>query len=219
MPLSPAQEERSGMRLCAGMKNRWHYHLANGMRNRDNCRRMEYAVPLGILVAFVAWVVATFSRLHHLHRMAGVAWSRWSRATRHRNECLADFTTIFSGYLPQEDMRPRNLRRLTDDSSRALEAHPDLPAGDELRDLGHAEKSLRRVVVSAVQVMENSAPMRGDSMLNELSTRVSLSLFQQDELTRSFNRSVGDFNLALTAPGARLVAGMFGFSPLEEIRW
>lgn len=178
---------------------------------------MEYAVPLGILVAFLAWIVGTFSRLHHLHHMAVVAWNHWSRATRHRNECLSDFTSLFSGYLPQEDIRPRNLRRLTDDSSRALETHPNLPAGDDLRLLSRGEKSLRRVVVSAVQAMENSSNMREDSQLNELSSRVSLSLFQQDELTRNFNRSVGNYNHALTAPGAKFVADMFGFSPLEEI--
>lgn len=179
---------------------------------------MEYAVPLGILVAFAAWIVATFSRLNHLHRMAVQAWARWNEATRMRNACLADFTIIFSGHLPQEDMRPRNLRRLTDDSARALASYQALPGGDDMRLLSRSEKSLRQVVVSAVQTMESSASMRGDTTLNELSSRVSLSLFEQDELTRLFNRSVGDFNLALTAPGARLVAGLFGFSPLEEMR-
>lgn len=179
---------------------------------------MEYVVPLGILVAFAAWVVATFSRLNHLHRMVVSAWSRWSRVTQYRNECLGDFTTLFSDYLPQDDIRPRNLRRLTDDSRRVLDAHQELPACDELRHLSRAEKALRSVVVSAVQMMENTAQMREDSRLNELSSQVSLCLFQQDELTRSYNRSVDNFNAALMAPGASLVAGLFGFSPLEEIR-
>lgn len=179
---------------------------------------MEYVVPLGILVAFLAWVIATFSRLNHLHRMVLFAWDKWSRVTQHRNECLGDFTTLFSDYLPQDDMRPRNLRRLTDDSRRVLDTSSALPACDELRHLSRAEKALRSVVVSAVQVMENTAQMREDSRLNELSSQVSLCLFQQDELTRSFNRSVGNFNTALTAPGASLVAGLFGFSPLEELR-
>ena len=197
--------------------NRWLYHLAIRCENRQNRARMEYIVPLGILVAFLAWIVATFSRLHHLHRLVESAWLRWSKATQYRNECLLDFTVLFSGYLPRGDARPRNLRRLTDDSRRAMVASPELPADEALRTLSHAEKNLRRVVVNAVQIMENSASMREDAELSELSSRVSLSLFQQDELTRVFNRSVGDFNLALSAPGARLVAGLFGFSPLEEL--
>lgn len=179
---------------------------------------MEYVVPLGILVAFLAWLLATFSRLHHLHRTAMAAWARWSAATQYRNECLVDFTVLFSGYLPREDVRPRNLRRLADDSRRVLDTHQKLPEGDEVRHLSHAEKSLRRVVVSAVQAMEDSAAMREDSQLSELCSKVSLSLFQQDELTRNYNRSVGNFNLALAAPGARLVAELFGFRPLEEMR-
>lgn len=179
---------------------------------------MEYIVPLGILVAFLAWIVATFSRLHHLHHTVHLAWARWSEATQRRNACVSDFTDLFSGYLPREDIRPRNLRRWADDSRRTLDAHHSLPGGDEVRHLSHAEKSLRRVVVSAVQAMEDSDAMRQDTQLAELCTRVSLSLFQQDELTRNYNRSVGNFNLALAAPGARFVAGLFGFVPLEEIK-
>lgn len=180
---------------------------------------MEFIVPLGILVAFLAWVIATFSRLYHLQRVVVAAWARWSEATQYRNECLVDFTVLFSGYLPREDVRPRNLRRMADDSRRALLSYrEDLPAGDEVKHLSHAERSLRKVVVNAVQAMENSELMRGDSQLSELCSRVSLSLFRQDELTRTYNRSVGNFNLALTSPGARLVAGMFGFTPMEEFK-
>lgn len=196
---------------------RWLYHLEKITSLRENRLHMEYVVPLGILVAFMAWVVATFSRLYHLHRTAALAWAQWSRVTQHRNACLVDFTSVFSDYLPQGDMRPRNLRRLTDDSRRVLSSHADLPPDDDMHNLSRAEKALRAVVVSAVQVMENTAPMREDSRLNELSSQVSLCLFQQDELTRSYNRSVGNFNMALTAPGASLIASLFGFSPLPQI--
>lgn len=163
-------------------------------------------------------MMATFSRLHHLRTMVQGAWAKWSEATQHRNECVADFTDLFAGYLPRGDVRPRNLRRLADDSRRSLDAHHELPATSELRQLSHAEKSLRRVVMSAVQAMEDSEAMRQDSMLAELCTRVSLSLFTQDELTRVYNRSVGNFNLALASPGARFVAGIFGFAPLEQMK-
>ena len=179
---------------------------------------MEYVVPLGILVAFFAWVIATFSRLHHLLNTVQGAWSKWSEATQRRNECVVEFTDIYSGYLPSGDVRPRHLRRLADDSRRSLDAHRELPATDELRHLSHAEKSLRREVMSAVQTMEDSETMRQDTMLAELCTRVSLSLFTQDELTRYYNRSVSNFNLALTAPGARFVAGLFGFAPLDQFK-
>lgn len=198
--------------------NNWLYLLARRGRVGQNTRRMEYVVPLGILVAFFAWIIATFSRLHHLHSAVLGAWARWSEATRRRNECVVDFTDLFSGYLPRGDVRPRNLRRLADDSRRTLDSHREPPATDDVRQMSHAEKSLRRVVMSAVQAMEDSEAMRQDTALAELCTRVSLSLFTQDELTRSYNRSVGNFNLALTAPGARFVAGLFGFSPLEQFK-
>lgn len=179
---------------------------------------MEYLVPLGILVAVAAWLIAAFTRLYHLHGIVEHAWMQWSKATQQRNECLLEFIILFSGHLPRGDLRPRNLRRLTDDSRRTLRDYPDIPPHEEMRHLSRAERSLRQVVVNAVQMMENSGPMRQDTELNELSNRVSLSLFEQDEITRFFNRCVGDFNTALSAPGSRLVAGLFGFVPIEEIR-
>lgn len=178
---------------------------------------MEYIVPLGILVAFLAWIIATFTRLHHLQNAALAAWCKWSEATQQRNACLVDFTVLFSGYLPKGDVRPRHLRRLADDTRRVLDTHHGLPNGNELKQLSHAEKSLRREVVNAVQAMEDSETMRDDTLLAELCTRVSVSIFQQDELSRTYNRSVGDFNMALTSPGARLVAGIFGFAPMGEL--
>ena len=62
---------------------------------------MEYAVPLGILVAVLAWGVGTWVRLQRLLRAAEEAWRSWGDGTRSRNESLIDFTLRYSGFLPR----------------------------------------------------------------------------------------------------------------------
>ena len=178
---------------------------------------MVYAVPLGILVSGMAWMISTYIRLNHLRRIAGEEWQRWGKITQVRNECLMEFIVYFSGHLPQGDVRPRRLRRIADDSKRVVETYPTPPANDELHHLSASEAQLRHILAAAVQMMAESAEMQADDNLIMLSGRVSLSLFEQDEVTRSFNRCVALYNNAIEAPGVPWVADIFGFSLMEKI--
>lgn len=176
-----------------------------------------YLIPLALLVAVAAWLTAVFHRLNHLYGQVQSAWVQWSHATRQRNECLGDFAAVFSGYLPQGDMLPRDLRRLTEDSQRALTASPQAPVAGRMLSMGAAERALRRVVGDSVQTLENSDRMRGNQHLLQLCSQMSVTLFQQEQIARSYNRFAADYNQALSAPGGRLVGGLFGFVPVDSM--
>lgn len=178
---------------------------------------MEYIIPLALLVAVAAWLTAVFHRLNHLYGQVQSAWMQWSHATRQRNECLGDFTAVFSGYLPQGDMLPRDLRRLTEDSQRALSSSPQAPMAGAMGAVGEAERALRRVVGDSVQTLESSAPMRENQRLLQLCSQMSVTLFQQEQMARSYNRLAADYNQALSAPSGRLVGGIFGFLPVDSM--
>ena len=62
---------------------------------------MEYAVPVGILVAVLTWIVATYIKLYHLRQEAHYAWMRWGQATQQRNSYLLELSVYLSGSLPQ----------------------------------------------------------------------------------------------------------------------
>lgn len=178
---------------------------------------MELLVSFTLLVAVGAWLAAAYARLHHLHSRVQSAWAQWSRATCRKNECLGDFLSVFAGYLPQGDMLPRQMRRWTEDSQRALLAAPTAPPPGGLASLEKAERSLRRMLGDSVQTLENSAPMREDEHLLQLCSAISVSLFQQEEIARHYNRHAADYNHALSAPTGRLVGGLFGFNPATEL--
>ncbi len=69
----------------------------------------------------------------------------------------------------------------------------------------------------SVQTLENSPPMRENEHLLQLCSAISVSLFQQEEIARHYNRHAADYNHALSAPTGRLVAGLFGFNPATEL--
>lgn len=178
---------------------------------------MEYAVPLGLLVAVLAWVIATFLKLYHLRRLAQAAWQRWGQATQQRNICLLDLSIHLSAFLPQGDVRARRMKRLADDTQRVLSLFPEPPPNHELRHLSHAERKLRDIIIGTAQKMEHDTAMGADEELTELMNRVSLSLFRQDEITLLYNTRARAYNTALESPGAQWVAQIFGFSTLHTL--
>ena len=178
---------------------------------------MEYAVPLGILVAIVTWIVATCIKLNHLRQQARHAWTRWGHATQQRNTCLLELSICLSGFLPRGDIRLRRMKRLADDTQRVLSLFHEPPPNDELRHLSHAERKLREIIIGTVSTMENSAEMSADVELAELMERVSLSLFRQDETTLQYNSRAKVYNQALEFPGTQWIAELFGFSSIPPL--
>ncbi|MBE6417962.1 MAG: hypothetical protein E7033_05800 [Akkermansiaceae bacterium] len=179
---------------------------------------MEYVVSFTLLVALLAWVVSSYLRLFHLYEQVQGAWTAWSRAARRRNECLVEFVNTFAGRLPEGDVLPRDIRHWAEDSCRALDATPAPPRPGGTVCLNMAERHLRRAVSGSLHTVENTLSMQDDELLQSLCSAVSVSLYRQDELTALYNRSAGEYNSALSGPGAGLVASVFGFSPVEPVR-
>ncbi len=179
---------------------------------------MEYAVPLGILVAVLAWGVGTWVRLQRLLHAAEEAWQSWGDGTRTRNERLLEFTLRYSGFLPLGDVRPRRLRCLADDSQRVLTLRDmPLPDTEYATSLSRTERDLRFILLNAVETIEKMPEMQEDIELHELINDVSHALFLQDELAVAYNRCVSNFNNALHAPGAQWIAAITGIPSLRKI--
>ena len=178
---------------------------------------MEYIVALTLLVALGAWVVSSYLRLFYLYEKVQGAWQQWSQATRQRNDCVADFVRLFALCLPQGDVLPRDMRRWTEDSKRALVASPHAPSVGNVAGLSRAERSLRRVLSHSVHTLETTQPLRDNDDLRNLCSALTVSLYRQEEMAGLYNRSVIQYNQALLAPGARLVASLFGFSPAARM--
>lgn len=183
-------------------------------------RGMQYLVSFALLVAVAAWMVRIYNNLDHLRGVVCSCWGQWRKATHHRNECLTDFAVVFALFLPQGDPLPRNLRRLAADSERTLALTRE-PRWSRLHGfVGGAESLLRQAVERSVQAVEDSPVMREHEHLQRLCSSMSVSLFQQEQMTELFNRAAKDYNAALVTPSARFLAPLFGFAaadPLGEI--
>ncbi len=178
---------------------------------------MIYLVCLAMFVILGAWLVSVYSRFNHLYARVQESWKQWADATKIRNSFLGDFTRRFSAELPKDSVLPRDLRRLLEDSSRALQATTKAPEQGGSQLIGKYEKLLRQVMASSVIALENNPVMRDDHRLSALCRDMSVSLVQQDQFARFYNRHAGLYNEALNSPGGRLFGSMMGFSPVERL--
>lgn len=177
---------------------------------------MEYVVMLGLLSLVGAGVAAVYARLRQLRARVVGAWKQQDAATRRRNECLLDFAAVLAGYLPQEDMMVREMRRLAEDSGRALNAAA-MPLLGMANGLNETEQQLQRSISHAARAMEAATPMLHSEQLLGLYHALAVSCRMQEEAAQAYNRSVVDFNAVLDAPMPRLLAPLLGFSALDEL--
>lgn len=173
---------------------------------------MEYIIALSLMVAVGAWVVGAYLRIFHLYERVQWAWRQWSLATQHRNECVRDFVKGFSACLPAGDVLPRNMHRWEADSGRALRALPTAPREGNFGGIEHAERHLRQAVSHSLHTLENTRQLRENEQLHNLCSAVSVSQFRQDAQMQRYHRSAMEYNTALDSPGAKIVAGLFGFT-------
>ncbi len=200
------------------------YLLATGAHASYN-PRMEWLISLALLVAVTSWVVATYHHLHHLRSQVQDAWLQWERSTRHRNACLSSFAPAFEHCAPASLALPHELRHAAQDSEHELdfplppltpEPHA-LPSRDFLRPLGERERSLRILVGDSLRLLDEMPGPPQDAELQTLVSRLSASLFQQEQFTRLYNRAVEDYNAALASPSGKLVGSAFRLPPASSL--
>lgn len=178
---------------------------------------MVYIVCLALLVVIGAWIVSSYSRFRHLYSQVQDSWNQWADVTRERNLRLAAFANLFSSAMPKDAMLPRDLRRLADDSGRALNALSDGLEPVMLQALGEAEKRLREAMSLSVSRLEQDEAMRANHRLLQLCSEMSVSMVRQDQFAHFYNRYAGMYNSALNSPSGRIFGPLMGFSPVERI--
>ncbi len=186
---------------------------------------MEWLISLALLVAVTSWVMATYHRLHHLRVQVQQAWQQWERSTRHRNACLSTFAPVFAHCAPAATALPRELRHAAQDSDHELDfplpaptaEEPVLPGSEYLKPLGEHERSLRLLVGDSLRLLDTLPTAPQDIELQTLVSRLSASLFQQEQFTRQYNQAVEEYNAALASPSGRLVGSAFRLLPASGL--
>lgn len=179
---------------------------------------MPYIIALGLFIAVAGWLLTIYQRLYDLRSQACRDWIRWVHVTRRRNEQINSFASVFSGFLPQGDQLPRDLRRLAEDSERHLNHHSRCQPPGVGSTFPTVEPTLRRMIDASLRTLEQNEHMRNNDQLIELCGQLCLTLRDQERKAGSYNSSASSYNDALQGPSARFVAPIFGLVCLRTLR-
>ena len=175
---------------------------------------MGYLIAFTLLVALGSWVVSSYLRLIHLYERVQGGWLRWTQAAMQRNECLRQFVTEFGADIPQCDSLCNDMQRREMESCRVIKAYPHAPGVGDFSSIAEAERNLRRAVSYSVHAVETASSLQQNEQLLSLCSAVSVAMYRLEEQMLSYKRSAVEYNTSLAAPGARIVAGVFGFDPV-----
>lgn len=178
---------------------------------------MSYLVSVGLLVLVAAWALSAYNRLRRLHGQVAEAWTQWLKATQQRNACVEDYAAAVSMALPADDMLPRSLRRLAQDSRMVLQSATALQGGTATMRAAITERELRLVLRRYASTLETLGMQASNEHLQFLGTQVNISLFHQSQYARIFNRLAADYNTALREPSGRILAPLFGYDEAASL--
>lgn len=172
---------------------------------------MEWLIASGLLVAVWAWVAELCHRLLHLRAGVQGAWQQWVEATHRRNDCLIEVAAALAPALPREDVLPRVLRRLAEDSDRLLREQPQLPWGGVRHAAVLSEAALRRQAQGSWNRVAQQESLQWNEGLRHLRELWEDADAWQRQSERVYGDVAGSYNAALREPPVRALAGMLGF--------
>jgi LemA protein len=163
-------------------------------------------VFLGIVIAFVLYVVLIYNNLVRLKHNVSQAWSNIDVLLKQRHDELPKLVETCKQYMGYEKDVLEKVTAARAAVGRAREA------GD-VEALGQAEGALRRGLMNLFAVAENYPQLRASESFQHLQARISQLEAQIADRREFYNDSVNANNVRIEQFPDTIVAGLFRFGP------
>lgn len=162
-------------------------------------------VLLGLCAAVLLWLVATYNRLVRGRNLVREAWSGIDVQLKRRADLVPNLVETVKGYAAHES---QVLERVTELRSRSFTAQG--PA-----EQGRIQGELGRALAGLLAVAENYPGLKADASFLNLQQQLAGLEEQLQMARRYYNGAARDLNIAIESFPANMVAGPFGFQPVE----
>jgi LemA protein len=161
-------------------------------------------VVLGVLVAFIGYVVAIYNRLVNLKHNVSKAWSNIDVLLKQRHDELPKLVATCKEYMKYEQ---ETLDKVISARSRVFQARE---AGD-VGALGAAEGALRLGLGQLFALAENYPDLKANENFQHLQSRISGLENQIADRREFYNESVNRNNIGIEEFPDLIVARLFNF--------
>ena len=162
-------------------------------------------IPGILLVAFVAWFVATYNGLVRLRNRIRNAWHQIDVQLKRRHDLIPNLVEIVKDYMSYEQ---ETLRKVVEARGAAIAAKGTAAKASAENALTESLKSLFAVVEGYPELKANQSAASLQEELTSTENKISFA-------RQFFNDSVMTYNNKIQAIPSNLVAGIFNFSAEE----
>ncbi len=158
-----------------------------------------------VVLAALGWVVYVFNSLVKLRALCRNAWSDIEIQLRRRHNLVPNLVETVKGYMAHERT---TLEEVTRARARATEARTVAERGENEQALSAALRQLFALAESYPELKASANFLELQAALVEIENTIQ-------QARRYYNAVVRDYNIRRQVFPASLVAGAFGFGPLE----
>lgn len=171
-------------------------------------------VVVGLIVAFVAWVVGLYNALVVLKNRFKNAFSQIDVQLRRRYDLIPNLVETAKGYLAHERETLTAVieaRNQSAAAAKALAAAPGDPAA--VKAFSAAESGLAGVLSRLMVVVERYPDLKADRQMARVMEELTSTENRIAFARQAYNDSVTEYNTKRELFPTSIVAGMFNFAP------
>jgi LemA protein len=162
-------------------------------------------IILAIVAVVVLWVVGAFNGLVVLKNRAKEAWADIDVQLKRRYDLIPNLVETVKGYATHE----RELfEKVTQARANAMNAQG-------MKAKGEAENMLSGTLKSLFAVSENYPELKASVNFLQLQNELTDTEDKIQAARRFYNTNVRDLNIKIESFPTNIMAGMFGFTPME----
>lgn len=162
-------------------------------------------ILLGIAAAIILWLIYAFNRLVTLRNRAKEASSDIEVQSKRRYDLIPNLVESVKGYMTHER---EVFEKVTEARTRAMGAQSG-------KEKVAAENALSGTLKTLFAVAENYPQLKANENFLRLQDELTDTEDKLQAARRFYNTNVRDLNTAIETFPTNMIAGMFGFGPME----
>lgn len=162
-------------------------------------------IVLGIIVAFVLYLIFKYNVFISLKNRAQEAWADIDVQLKRRYDLIPNLVNTVKGYATHESTA---FEKVTEARSKAMQ-------GGSMADKSKAENELSGTLKSLFAISEAYPDLKANANFMELQRELSDTENKIMASRRFYNGNVRDFNTGVQTFPGNVIAGMFKFTALE----
>lgn len=163
-------------------------------------------IVIGVIAAFVIWLIAAYNRLVRYRYRAREALSDIDVQLKRRYDLIPNVVETVKGYMMHERTVLENVTK--------ARVTAMTQGGDPLK-RAKAENALSSTLKTLFAVSENYPDLKANANFLDLQRELADTENKIQASRRFYNGTVRDYNTSIETFPTRLIAGMFGFGAMQ----